>query len=158
MNQLNHWFGVLTISIFFTCCQSSPQIKLNDDASVFKEDSLPENPLLFIPITSAINLKDSTMSTLYGNEMAAIHAQKVGISSYPAGSLLYEVTWKQKVDSVWFGAKIPKEIISVERLSFQLPHLPEYQLYEGRPLRKSNSVDELPRIEFISSQKMAVSP
>ena len=99
------------------------------------------------------------MSTLYGNDLARIHARTEGNNLYSEGSVLYEVTWKERPDSVWFGAKIPKEIISVERIIFnKQDDAPGYELYTGQPLRKSVSQNVLQRINFISSQRMAVSP
>ncbi|WP_155845050.1 hypothetical protein [Chryseobacterium daeguense] len=58
------------------------------------------------------------MSTSYGNEIAFNYAQKNTGANYPSGTVLYEVTWKQKPDEVWLGGNIPKSIYSVERIVF----------------------------------------
>ena len=158
MKRLLEWLFVLSIITFFASCGHPSQSVLNDHASVHASDSLPENPLLLNPLTSTINVNDSTMSTLYGNDLARMHARTEGNNLYSEGSVLYEVTWKERPDSVWFGANIPKEIISVERIVFNKQEAPGYKIYTGHPLRKSISQNELQRIKFISSQRMAVSP
>lgn len=131
---------------------------VNTNASIQKNDELSENPLLMIPITSSIQPKDSTMSTLYGNKIAAEYAKKNDNSSYPQGSALYEVTWKQKPDEVWYGGNVPEKIISVEKVVFEGHGIPMYEIYKGKPLKKIASKDQLIRTKFIISQKMAVSP
>ena len=158
MKHLNPWFSIIAITLLFAACKPKPQIVLNDKASLSSSDQLPENPLLLNPLTTSINTRDSTMSTLYGNDMAFSHAKKQANNFYPKGSLLYEVTWKQRPDSVWFGANIPREIFSVERISFNEQGAPVYEFYHGNPLKKSDSQNDLERIAFISSQRMAVSP
>lgn len=148
----------LVIVIAFTSCRSSPKSTLNDGLALHVSHELPGNPLLMAPITSSINTIQNTMSTLYGNDIAFSHAKTKGDTTYPEGAVLYEVTWQQKADSVWFGGNIPKEILSVERIIFHATNLPEYELYAGNPLRKTNSQNEVQRITFIRSQPMAVSP
>lgn len=140
--------------IIVSCEQKSKEF-LNIGASVQQNDELKENPLLMNPITSSIQPKDSTMSTLYGNEIVKHHSD----SNYPKDAVLYEVTWKQKPDEVWFGGNIPKEIYSVEKISFDNDNS-VYEKLEGKTLKKVR-VDEgeqILRKDFIMNQKMAVSP
>lgn len=119
---------------------------------------LPEIPLLEHPLTSSINVKEHTKSTLYGNTIAWEYANLKNDENYPSGAILYEVTWKQKPDSVWFGANIPKEIKSVERISYLADKAPEYELYEGHPLMKSELEKDTARLAFIAAQRIADSP
>ena len=141
-------------------CHSDPKENLNKEASVQKSDGLSENPLLMTPITSSIQPKDSTMSTLYGNQIAAKYAKNNSASQYPEGAVLYEVTWKQKPDELWYGANVPKDIFSVEKITFQNNGKYSYEIYKGNPLQRqqTNEKNEIPRITFITGQKMAVSP
>ena len=155
--MIKYIFYSAVISVFMMSCQQN-QEHININASIQKGDELPENPLLMIPFTSSIQPKNSTMSTLYGNKIAANYARTNPNSNYPEGSILYEVTWKQKPDDVWFGGNIPDEIIKVERVVFQEQNIPSYQLYEGNPLKRIYSKDDEVRIKAIVSQKMAVSP
>lgn len=146
-----------TIAFFSGSCQSPSLSNLNEQASIGISDELPENPLELIPITSTVHPQDSIMSTLYGNKIAAYHAMHNGDTLYPKGALLYEVTWKQQPDPEWFGANIPKEVKSVERVLFS-DKLAEYHFYSGKPLRENIPRNARRRLEFIISQRMAVSP
>ena len=53
-----------------------------------------------------------TMATLFGND-AAVAAARAG-TAYPAGAVLGLVTWRQREDPHWFGARIPGAVVSVE--------------------------------------------
>ena len=113
---------------------------------------------LIIALTSFINVKDTTMSTLYGNKIAWEYAKLKNDGKYPKNAILYEVTWKQKSDSVWFGANIPKELKSIERISYLSHGEASYDLFGGQPLRKLEAENNSLRISFIEGQKIAVSP
>lgn len=149
---------LLTLTYLPGCTQSN-QSYLNEGASILKLKDLPENPLLLHPLTSSINPNDRTMATLYGNDLAMGHAQTYKGSDFPAGTVLYQVTWGQKKDSLWFGANIPGKVLSVEQVSFNDHKKAVYKLYKGDELRKSNPENVVPeRVNFIISQKRAVSP
>ncbi len=99
------------------------------------------------------------MSILYGNDIAFDYAKSHPGADYPENIVLYEVTWKQKPDEVWFGGHIPKDIYSVEKVSFTNSGS-LYEKYEGKPLRlisAYNSGDALRKV-VILKQRMAVSP
>jgi hypothetical protein len=149
---------VLFLILMISCGQKSKET-VNIRASAQRSDGLEENPLLMSPITSSIQPNDSTMSTLYGNEIAFHYAKQHSDSNYPEGTILYEVTWRQKPDELWFGANIPKEIFSVEKIYFRGNDY-VYEKFEGNPLKKISiaKVDSDLRQSFILSQKMAVSP
>ena len=146
------------LAIIVSCEQKSKKF-LNIEASVQQNDELKENPLLMNPITSSIQPKDSTMSTLYGNEIAFDYAKQHSDFNYPKDAVLYEVTWKQKPDELWFGGNIPKEISSVEKITFNNDNY-FYEKFEGKPLKKIQieEAEEKLREDFIINQKMAVSP
>ncbi|MEN4760996.1 hypothetical protein ABEG63_11735 [Chryseobacterium sp. C39-AII1] len=146
------------LAIIISCEQKSKEF-LNIEASVQQNDELKENPLLMNPITSSIQPKDSTMSTLYGNEIAFDYAKQHSDSNYPKNAVLYEVTWKQKPDELWFGGNIPKEIYSVEKITFDNANS-VYERFAGNPLKKIQikEAEEKLRKDFIIHQKMAVSP
>lgn len=141
-------------------CKEKRQELLNIKASIQLNDVLKENPLLMHPLTSSVNPKDSIMSTLYGNNIAFDYAKKNLGSNYPNGAVLYEVTWKQKPDELWFGANVPNEIKSVEKITFKEENYSEYQIFDGKPLKKikKDSAIEYFRKDLIISQRMAVSP
>lgn len=154
---LNILVGIFALTALNACSFSSG-LGLNEQASVHIADELPENPLLLSVITCSIQPKDSLMASLYGNNLAFNYARDHSDRQYPAGSILYEVTWQQQADEQWIGANIPKQILSVERLEYDAKGHPIYSLYKGKPLRKAQAIDEAVRIAIISEQKIAVSP
>jgi hypothetical protein len=84
--------------------------------------SLPYQPLSWGAITMYVDPKTHTTATLYGNEaaMQAVSARgdvQSGAASgpaYSAGAVLALVTWVQRDDPHWFGARIPDAPQSVE--------------------------------------------
>ena len=149
---------IITLTVILSGCNRNNKDNINEKASVSALDVLPENPLLLSPITFSVNPNKAVMSTLYGNKTAFQHAVTKADSFYPNGAVLYEVTWKQKADSLWYGANIPDQIISVEKVQFTENAVPKYELYAGHPLKKVSSNDENKRISFVISQRMAVTP
>lgn len=149
--------GIVTLT-FLAACNSSTGLGLNEQASVKTIDKLPENPLLLNIITSSICPKNNTMASLYGNDTAFIYAAHHKGSEYPAGSILYEVTWRQQADGQWVGANIPKEIFSIERLEYTATGQVVYTIYKGSPLKKVMAKNDLMRVTAISKQRMAVAP
>lgn len=151
-------FIIIVLFITLSSCNENSKDNINEKASVSTLDALPENPLLLSPITFSINPKKGTMSTLYGNITAFQYAKTRVDSSYPKESVLYEVNWKQKPDSLWYGANIPDKIISVEKVEFTGDSIPKYELYVGHPLKKVSFNNENKRIASIVSKRMAETP
>lgn len=149
-------FGFL---LLISCQQNSKNV-LNEEASIQQSDELKENPLLMNPITSSIQPKEKTMSTLYGNDIAFNYAKTNFKSNYPQNAVLYEVTWKQKSDELWFGANIPKEVVSVEKITFLDKGVNVYEIFQGKALKKAKMNDKTDdqRRKLVLSQRMAVSP
>ncbi|MEO8960686.1 MAG: hypothetical protein ABI325_02320 [Ginsengibacter sp.] len=56
-----------------------------------------------------------------------------------------------------YGENIPKEVKSIERISYTRNGAPGYQLYEGKPLRESTSEKDIARLIIIAGQRIAVS-
>lgn len=141
-------------------CKENSRELINVNASLQQNAELKENPLLMHPIVSSVQPKDSTMSTLYGNDTAFNYVKKNFNSDYPQNAVLYEVVWKQKPDALWFGGNIPKEIKSVEKITFGDKGTAVYEIFQGKPLKrvKPFANTKISRKDFIISQKMAVSP
>src|SRR5580692_4959574 len=74
--------------------------------------NLPYQPLGWGAITMYVDPATRTMATLYGND-AAVRAA-LARQSAPAGAVLALVTWAQRDDPHWFGARIPHTPQSVE--------------------------------------------
>ncbi|MEX6690675.1 hypothetical protein QTN47_24425 [Danxiaibacter flavus] len=109
-------------------------------------------------ITSSINKRQQTMSTLYGNRIAVDRARSGKILA--AGEQLVLVVWKQKPDENWFGANIPDKIESIEQVSTgNDPSAIGYKRYEGNPLALvSDTTGNKQRIVAIIAQQASVMP
>src|SRR5580658_7903748 len=84
--------------------------------------SLPYQPLTWNAITMYVDPQTHTTATLYGNETAMQAVQSRGTApadatkgpAYPVGAVLALVSWAQRDDPHWFGARIPDVPQSVE--------------------------------------------
>jgi heme-binding protein/cytochrome P460 len=146
-------------------------IDLYDRAAILPDSlhsgSQTENdahPLAGKVISSFIDRKEGTMSTLYGNDIA-VNSARSGQPAYPAGSVLSLVTWSQRDDGHWFGARIPAAVRSVEQITFTaasggVSH-PSYEKFEGMPLQKKADTDPgtiQQRITYLTTRKASVMP
>jgi hypothetical protein len=147
------------------CSEQNPRVVTTLNQGAKLTGDLPWNPLQWRVITSAVNKQDSTMYTVFGNDLAVQYARTNSQRDYPAGSVLSLVTWKQEEDRRWFGGKIPAEVRSVEFVAVgrAADHRASYsyQEYEGAPLKKvSDRQGPTPdgRAAFLLSQRAAVMP
>jgi len=99
------------------------QAETINNAAAALPRSVPYQPLAWTPVTMFVNPRNQTMSALFSNDVAqgALRAQLQGtkrISEYrlPSGSVLALITWRQRDDPHWFGARIPSDVASVEFL------------------------------------------
>jgi len=72
---------------------------------------LPVAPLEWRTIASSVERAQGKMDLLTGNDLAVRYS---GSGSYPEGSQLALVTWLQRDDPHWFGARIPGSFVSLE--------------------------------------------
>jgi len=117
--------------------------------------ALPFDPFQWKVISSGVDARAGTMATLYGSD-AAVDCARSGSRMYTAGSVLALVTWSQRDDSNWFGARIPGQIRSVEFVTAER----SYQEFGGTPLRRAATPDGSveSRISFILGQRASVMP
>ena len=112
-------------------------------------------------ITSFIDNKAGTMSTLYGNEPALQKATSLN-QSMVRDALFKLVTWKQQPDEHWFGAGIPGDLQSLEILKTAPggdSGVLNYQRYQGKTLvLNTDTMHQSERIKFILSQRPSVMP
>jgi len=73
---------------------------------------LPYPVMEWKAITSVVDRGAGTTSTLFGND-GAVSAARAGLA-YPPGAVLGLVTWREREDPHWFGARIPGDVVSVE--------------------------------------------
>jgi hypothetical protein len=119
--------------------------------------SLPYQPLNWSAITPYVDPKTHTMSTLYGNDIAMRGLQVCGAATgsmpvYPAGAVLALITWVQRDDPHWFGARIPDTPQSVEFVQVRASEqASQYRHYSGTELMESHlsTVDAAQRMKFM---------
>ena len=151
--------AVLAAGLVACSDKTNPRVvtRLNDEAALVGE--LPSNPLRGRVITSWVNKKDATMSTMFGNDVAVQYARSNAEIRYPAGSALSVVTWSQQEDPRWFGGSIPRKTTAVEFVTVTGPGVYMYQRYEGSPLKKvEDGVGSNDRAVYVLSQRAAVMP
>jgi hypothetical protein len=133
---------------------------LNNGAALVGD--LPSNPMQDKVITSWVDKQGSTMSTMFGNDVAMRYARTNQGTQYPAGSVVSVVTWSQQEDPRWFGGNIPANAKSVEFVSVGPgANAYSYQRYEGSPLKKVTGEDGAApneRAASLLSQRAAVMP
>jgi hypothetical protein len=102
--------------------------------------NLPWQPLTGNAITMYVDRKARTTATLYGNEAALQAAQSsASTPAYPAGTTLALVTWTQREDPHWFGARIPDEPQSVEFVQVTATGQPaSYRHFTGTALNEDH--------------------
>lgn len=161
-------FGAALCLGVLGCSGVNPRVatKVNREASL--TGGLPWNPLEGKVITSWIDSHNSTMATLFGNDVAVQYARSSAQQDYPAGSKLAVVTWGQQEDARWFGGRIPEAPKSVEFVTITLDSsghralLYSYEDYEGRPLQRiSSQQGSSPpneRAAYLLAQRAAVMP
>lgn len=103
---------------------------------------LPYQPLRWTPITMFVDREGHTMSTLYGNELAiqSVDARSTSPATphYEPGAVLALVTWVQRDDPHWFGARIPDLPSSVEFVTVGPRNPPSYRDFQGPNLAESH--------------------
>ncbi len=110
-------------------------------------------------ITSSINKRQHTMSTLYGNAVSVSRARSG--AAIQSGEELVLVTWKQKADENWFGANVPDRVQCVEQVTTgKTPDETSYQRYGGSPLSLSreDATAKSSRINVIFGMQASVMP
>ena len=157
-------FGIVFALGVFGCGGEKPKLSASLNQTASPRGDLPANPLAWRVIASSASRNDSTMSTLYGNDVAIQYARTNSDRKYPNGSALSLVTWTQQEDSRWFGAKIPATVKSVEFVLVSSaaggPSY-SYQKFEGTPLKRSSAEEyRVPadRAAELLSQRGAVMP
>jgi hypothetical protein len=126
--------------------------------------SLPYQPLDWNPITMFIDPMTRTMAVLFGNEQAIATARPRSAApaapAYPAGAVLALVTWVQRDDPHWFGARIPDAPQSVEFAQIAGPSQPAaYRRFSGPGLAEDRAAAPMAdRLHLILSLPPAAMP
>jgi hypothetical protein len=142
-----------------TLAKMSGNEVLNNRAATLPP-GLPYQPLAWNAITMYVDPRSHTMATLYGNE-AAMKAVRAGASGSTestvnpsSGSVFALVTWAQREDPHWFGARIPNTSKSVEFVEAGAPGgATAYRCYDGPGLDEHGLPPDVAteRTRFIST-------
>lgn len=144
------------------CSRENPRVatRFNEGASL--QGDLPLDPMKWRVITSAIDHRDATMFTVFGNDAAIAHEK---MRDYPAGATIALVTWTQQEDPRWFGGNIPKSVKSVEMVTVSAgadsKRAYRYESYAGSPLKKvamTESAEPAGRAAYLLGLRAAVMP
>jgi hypothetical protein len=101
-----------------------------------------------------------TMATLTGNDVAVKYA---GTDVYPGGSELALVTWLEREDPHWFGARIPGSFVGLETVTVERgadgKATAVYKRYAGDPLREvTDAANAEARKAAILGMRVSVMP
>ena len=144
-----------------------PSNEIVNNSAAALPANLPYHPLAWNAITMYVDSSSRTTATLYGNDAAiqAVHARNsdaAGIAAkYPAGAVLALVTWNQRDDPHWFGARIPATPFSVEFIQVApSPNATSYRRFAGAGLieDRPTSATAAQRASFILSLTPAQLP
>jgi hypothetical protein len=124
---------------------------------------LPAQPLGWRVITSSIDRKHHTMATLFGNDVAVQSARsRTGSVTYPVGATLALVTWVQKDDGHWFGARIPQRFVSMELVTVAAgadgKAAAKYERFDPDGRSASGSDQDAAREETIMTERASFMP
>jgi hypothetical protein len=109
-----------------------------NNAAAALPSSLPYNPLDWSAITMYVDSKMRTTATLYGNNIAinTVRSRHSTLNAsgelhYGDGAVLSLVTWAQRDDPHWFGARIPQRLLSVEFVQVRAAEEKKYSRYDA---------------------------
>ena len=157
----SHFYAWIFFVVLICSCNDTTNLpdNINTKASFPDPGKFSTDGLKFI--TSFVNKKAGTMSTLYGNVLALQKTKDLN-AALVGGESFTLVTWKQQEDEHWFGAKIPGDLQSVEILkanSGGSQMMINYQRYEGKDLVLNPDTSyNRERIKFMLVQRASVMP
>lgn len=146
-----------------TSARSAVLEAVNNRAASLPED-LPYHPLRWAPITMFVDRRSHTMSALYGNEAAiqSVDARNTSPAAphYGPGAVLALLTWVQRDDPHWFGARIPDSPASAEFVAVEPQNSFSYRRFDGPTLAEvhPSSAAIMQRTSFLAGLKPASLP
>jgi hypothetical protein len=85
---------------------------LNTEAA--PADDITRHPTAWKVVTVSLDERSATLSTVYGNPAAIDHVRDTGsgpLGPFAPGAMLASVTWSERDDPHWFGARIPGKMV-----------------------------------------------
>ena len=149
--------GLMCVCLLGVGCKKKVPVAAdlyNDAAKI--DARLPYPVMQWRALTTAVDRGAGTTSTLFGND-AAVTASRAG-QAYPAGAVLGLVTWRQKDDPHWFGARIPDAPVGVEFVEYASGLVPVYRHFAGSPLMEQADSVGVARTAVIERMKVVRLP
>jgi hypothetical protein len=125
---------------------SKPEIGNNHAAALAA--GLPHNPLAWDAVTIYVDPEQRSVSALFADPLAmsAVRERRVSTDAtsvapvYPQGAVLALVTWAERDDPHWFGARIPDRVQSVEFVQIAAGGKPgQYRRFAGETLAEDHA-------------------
>jgi len=133
----------------FTSAHIEHAEAVNNNAAALPS-GLPFQPLAWQAITMFVDPGTRSIAALYGNASAidAIRARRA--SGYSAGAVLALVTWAERDDPHWFGARIPDRVASLEFVQISAAgEQPLYRRFAASGEERASTQLAAQRISFI---------
>src|SRR5436190_11642 len=110
-------FGIVFALGVFGCGGEKPKLSASLNQTASLRGDLPANPLAWRVIASSASRNDSTMSTLYGNDVAIQYARRNSDRRYPNGSALYSKALEKFSDGTFCFAAWRRPVVSISVLN-----------------------------------------
>ena len=149
--------GLMCVCLLGVGCRKKQPVAadlFNDAAKV--DAGLPYPVMEWRALTTGVDRGMGTTSTLFEND-AAVAAARAG-QPYAAGAVLGLVTWRQKDDPHWFGARIPDAPVGVEFVEYGSGLVPVYRHFAGSPLMEQADSVGVARTAVIERMKVVRLP
>lgn len=154
--KISHCILLLLFTV--SACMPAPE-NINVPASLPEDFQFEKMGLKTIGAT--INPEAGTNGILYGNNNALTSLKNPALS-IKGEKILTLVTWKQRDDPRWFGAKSPYDFLMIEVLktnnSFNENQKITYELIKGKTFTTHHETDTGKRIQLITAIRPAVMP
>lgn len=120
---------------------SSTLVQVVNNRAAALPAALPNQPLRWTPITMFVDPETRELSVLYGNEAAvkSVQARNAlpAAPVYEQGAVVALVTWAERDDPHWFGARIPDSPASVEFVAVGAQSKSSYRRFDGPNLAEA---------------------
>ena len=144
--------GLMCVCLLGVGCKKKQPVATDLYNDAAKVDAGLTYPVMeWRALTTGVDRGMGTTSTLFGND-AAVAAARTG-QPYAAGAVLGLVSWRQRDDPHWFGARIPDAPVSVEFVEFGSGAVPVYRHFAGTPLVEQGDGGDPVRTAAIAAMK-----
>lgn len=110
------FFLLVAVALSIAGCAGAPFVDQQSNTRATIPKNAGFDPSNYKVMSTLIDKKAGTMSTLYANDIA-MRAARSGRLRGARGLAMALVTWKQQENPYWYGNNIPGELLSVEMLS-----------------------------------------